>query len=273
MNPNYRKLNLTVSPLKITDLTPYYSEWRYPWHCSLDVENILSDELLQIFKDLSVRPTMVVFFDDARQTRLFEHCTPHSDIAIRDKKWQTLPCGINWELNNEITSTVTWFDTSGVEPLIYDINDPIHKLYPFKHIDGIRYLDNLPTIETLTIKKPENQFPALYRTDICHNVCYTTSEARRTSISVRFHHEDIPDWETAIAKFAPLFSTEPYIHENTHPGSLDVRQYTEHLPIELQEGYDKLSFIQLLWREISTTYSGTPDLKQKFRRLWSILFK
>ena len=114
MNPNYRKLNLTVSPLKITDLTPYHSEWRYPWHCSQDIENILSDELLQIFKDLSVRPTMVVFFDDARQSRTFEHCTPHTDITIRNKKWTTIPCGINWELNNEITSTVTWFDTSKV---------------------------------------------------------------------------------------------------------------------------------------------------------------
>ena len=269
MTPNYRKLNLTVSPLKITDLTPYYSEWRYPWHCSHDVENVLSDELLQIFKDISVRPTMVVFFDDSRQTRVFEHCTPHSDIAMRDGKWQKMACGINWELNDEITSTVTWFDTSKVKPLIYNTNDPIHaKLYPFKYIDGIRYLGELPTIETLTVKKPENKSPALYRTDICHNVSYTTSEARRTSISVRFHHEDIPDWETAMIKFAPLFSTEPYVHENAHPGVLDTRNYTEFLPTELQENYDNLSFIKKLCYAIYTRYSYS-NTKEKLRRLFS----
>ena len=270
MNPNYRKLNLTVSPLKITDLSPYYSEWRYPWHCSEDVENILSDELLQVFKDLSVRPTMVVFFDDARQSRVFEHCTPHTDIAMRDGKWQKLICGINWELNNEITSTVTWFDTSKVKPLIYDTNDPIHaKLYPFKHIDGIRYLGELPTIETLTIKKPENQFPALYRTDVCHNVSYTTSEARRTSISIRFHHEDIPDWETAVAKFAPLLSTEPYVYENVHPGILDTREYTDFLPTELQGDYDNLTTIKKFYRVMSTVYDNAPNLVQKLRSVFS----
>ena len=265
MNPNYRKLNLTVSPLKITDLTPYHSEWRYPWHCSQDVGNILSDELLQIFKDLSVRPTMVVFFDDARQSRTFEHCTPHTDITIRNKKWITIPCGINWELNNEITSTVTWFDTSKVKPLIYDVNDPVHRLYPFKDIDGIRYLGELPSIETLTVKKPENQFPALYRTDICHNVYYTTSEARRTSISVRFHHEDIPDWETAVKKFAPLFSNEPYIYENIHPGILDTREYIKFLPTELQGDYDDLNLYQKFRRAYFTVYDNPPDIIKKIK--------
>lgn len=204
MSELYKLLKLPSAPLNLEHLSSLIAKKKKYSTVEEDIETYLNTEILETFQSINLRPRFIVYFGRlyARQNEI----QVHRDITYLDNKWKSIPCGINWELTPGLT-TFEWYETGKEEE---HLPDPEHAL-PLE-LNGAHYghranmdVSKFNQLEKLIIK--ENQ-PYLFRTDIPHRVTYKTTSSNRICISIRFHLEDIPNWETALKTFDSLIIKE-----------------------------------------------------------------
>ena len=196
----YKLLKLPQDPLDRKNLASLIAKKKKYSTVEEDLETYLTTEILDIFKSINLRPRFVVYFGRlyAKQNEI----QVHRDITYIDKQWQSVPCGINWELTPGDT-LFEWYDTSAEDE---HLPDPDHAL-PLE-LNGAHYghranMDTSTFIKVESLNVKENQ-PYLFRTDIPHRVTYKTSSHNRICISLRFELNAVQSWEHALEVFDSL---------------------------------------------------------------------
>jgi hypothetical protein len=167
-----------------------------------DVKEYLHPALLNAFDSVNISPSFIATFGVANsQTGL---SMLHADITFKNNQWVKLPVAINWDLTPGET-TWTWWNANGY-PEIYPEQPGIE--FP-PQVQGTHYKSRgnkdpsgLTLIDSYKVKI--NQ-PVLYKTDIPHQISYTTTARQRIGLSVRFSLDDVPTWEHALEIFQPFF--------------------------------------------------------------------
>lgn len=205
MSENYKRLNLPKNILRETFI-PELNGNDF-WHIYQDIESVLNDEIINIFKTLSVVPNMVILFGANLTNRKLNQIMVHSDLYYKNNEWVDAPFGINYELG-KTTTTIYWFDTNKCkyeQPMPaqfyqYPSNIFNGKVYHKKLTDP--YPINAQIIESVTITNEEN--PILFRTDVAHGVSYITETSPRFMLSIRFDVDIIKNWEQALDVFSNI---------------------------------------------------------------------
>ncbi len=199
---NYFKLNLPRVPIKSSKLNRSVNN--DVWNIYTDVEDILSDNLLECFEKLKAHPSTVVMFQSRTGVREVAHV--HTDLDWKNNKWVKVPCAINWELQ-PIETTIKWYDTANCKefwPNVAFDQAP----YPFNYLNGINYTqkENLggdPEGSVLIEEaKVNSAAPILFRTDIAHGVTFQSRAPDRFVASVRF--SNITSWQHAQEIFKDI---------------------------------------------------------------------
>jgi len=196
---NYYKLNLPKNPLKITDLSVYDIE--NFWTIETDPSKILTDEMNQIFSNIGISPTFAVFFVVHASKRKDKHEYAHIDYTLNQEKWKPIPFGINWELNDEITSRLSWYDTIDCKEIEVSLDgDPeVDRTYTF--LNGKFFTGTAKVIDSVEC----TGHPILVRTDIPHTLSdFQTTTGKRFALSLRFDIEKISSWKQAETVFSSI---------------------------------------------------------------------
>ena len=133
---NYYKLNLPKNPLRNT-FTPKLNGEEF-WHIYRDVENVLNDEVLSTLQTLNLIPLQILIFGATVTNR--KEGLIHTDMGWDGTQWTQDACGINWELNDTI-STIQWHDLSKhcTEVKPYIGVTPYNVPYPHCYAQAIVY--------------------------------------------------------------------------------------------------------------------------------------
>lgn len=203
MTINYRRLNLPKTPLKDTFTLNHTGSDMY--YIFKNVDEVLQDDLLTFFKNINIKPNMVVICASNYNTRTLENIWVHRDLYWKNNKWEKPICGINYELGNT-SSKIYWFDTTKCYEIVPKNIENID--YPFNAISYVkRHTDDLPIgaeiIETVELTKDEH--PILFRTEVAHGVAYNSDISPRLMATIRFDIDDIPSWNKALEIFSPYF--------------------------------------------------------------------
>ena len=201
---NYFRLNLPVHPLKIDNLSIYDVE--NFWSIETNPQNILTDELNEIFNKIGIYPKFAVFFVVHASERKGKHEYAHIDYTLSQEKWKPLPFGINWELNTEITSTLSWYDTSNCNETGVSLKgDPeVDKI--LRYLNGT-FFSGIPKVIDSLVCTGE---PFLVRTDIPHTLSdFITTSPKRFCLSLRFDVEEISSWNQAQTIFTGIIKRGP----------------------------------------------------------------
>jgi hypothetical protein len=198
----FKKLNLPLNPLRDTasviktHLTGGYN--------IVMPQAVLTDEIINIFRNLGLRPKMVVLFgrndsDSSTDDRLI-----HTDLmedATCERGWRKLVAGVNWEIEGSINDFY-WYDMSAVKECYP--NDP-YTPPKYQHLNGIHYVERLKMgipEQAVLLDHTVIDSPTLVRTDIPHATLYKNKNTTRVGISVRFYEEDFDhSWDGAVEKF------------------------------------------------------------------------
>jgi hypothetical protein len=176
------------------------------------VKSIINEDVLDALADLKMYPALVVVFSQT-ELRNNQNCFLHSDVTLLDKTWTSIPFAINWELNEDIDTTVSWWDTSKYETLYPPMTEAETK-FPFNLLNGTRYnidkskscVNHLHNIELLdAVHLYKNDSPILFRTDVPHSLEFTTNERCRFNLSLRFDLAKVVNWQEAVEKLQPIF--------------------------------------------------------------------
>jgi hypothetical protein len=215
MTQNFKRLNLPRNPVKNF---PKYSEFvKYGDQVTRLPEEILTDELLGIFKDAGIRPAMCFLFcqmnkESKEDTRVIHYDLTRSDPkpwSTNDdpklKNWKTITCGINWEMTGSLVNFSWWNMDSVVQawpvrqnlPLKFDELNSVH--YVKRGNYGIPY--GATRIESVVI----DDRPILIRTNLPHQAVYSGNEIR-IGISIRFV-ETWDNWDSAVQAFDKLLES------------------------------------------------------------------
>lgn len=158
--------------------------------------DILSEYALKRIVELvGLPPIFVAIF--TRQDITASHTTRmiHTDIQLaKTGNWQTITCGLNWELN-ETNNMFQWWDM-GTIPEIFPPQLPDDKR--LKLLNGIHFgkRNQLGIHEGATLLDSVNvKTPTLVRTDIPHSTTYTGVSKQRIGLSVRFAEPHNMSWE------------------------------------------------------------------------------
>lgn len=203
MSINYRRLNLVGSPLIHNDLIMYtQKEYNFVEH----MDDFLSPELLEQFKKIGLTPRLAIVFSLNYSTRTESDSIKfvHSDLTWYNNKWHDVPFGVNWELNSDVSSTVSWYDVTECKRHLPS-SDPIH---PWNHLSGIFYQGPAKVIEQAVISSEQNFSPVLFNTSVPHAVSFSTTAPYRCGLSVRFGIDQISSWDHAVAKFQEFICKE-----------------------------------------------------------------
>lgn len=164
---------------------------------------ILSDEIMDIFKTMGLRPKFVSLFgrndhNGTQGTRMI-----HADIGLNQQnQWQKLLFGINWEVTGH-HNIFSWWDMSKFKECWPD--EPLPKKYDY--LNGIHYVKrlNLGIPEgAVKLQEVEIDQPTLVRTDLPHATVYKATEhvtGNRIGLSVRFFEDDFKTWEDVYTFF------------------------------------------------------------------------
>lgn len=196
---NFFKLRLPKNPVKNLDYSNYWSN--NSWQVETDVKKVLTEEILEYFSKLNLTPTLAVFFTIVSTQRNDGHHFAHTDLTLIDNEWKSVPFAINWELNENINTTVCWYDVSNCLKKMPS-QDIKNKEYPFNYLNGAFYLGEKPVIEKVSLDTSKEYYPILFRTDVAHGVSgFTTDEDKRICFSLRFDIEQISSWDQATKIF------------------------------------------------------------------------
>jgi hypothetical protein len=207
---NFKELIELPKPVQVDKLKEIANSKTSYVHMVRDYESLLTPALLQFFKSLGLTPEFCSVFghNGVKESKIWVH----TDIRYDNNHWVRLPCGINWELVPSDTY-FHWWDTKDQLECYPESSDNTAwcEADGFKNgQQGIHYghrqnmdTSNFELIETL---KYTFNVPYLVRTDIPHNVEYSTTFKHRLGLSVRFPLEQIPTWERALDLFAPLLA-------------------------------------------------------------------
>ena len=207
---NYRFLNLPKNPLVKTSAVvqklAISATKTNSYDCFENLEDFIFPSVLETFQQLGLRPSFFASFaSDGVSSLKIEQRLTHYDLYFneKNKKWATIPFGINWEITPGDT-TFYWWDISSDPILPNQENIPHHlKLLNGAHFD-YRNQIGIPN-GAKVIEKVQVNAPILVRTDIPHSVSFDSSAKTRYSISLRFDVADVPSWEHALQIFEPLF--------------------------------------------------------------------
>jgi hypothetical protein len=202
----FKKLNLPINPLKNSkEVTQRAITAGY----NIVLPNeVLTSEVLDIFKNIGLRPKMVVLFGRGDSTSSPKNRMIHADIAYDDnvpENWRKLVAGVNWEIEGS-HNDFYWYDMTGIKEC-WPVGQPVDKS-KFNYLNGIHFgerfkmgiPENAKLLDQTTIDGP-----TLVRTDIPHATLFNNPNTVRVGVSVRFFEEDFNhSWEGALDKFTPL---------------------------------------------------------------------
>lgn len=194
---NFYKLKLPKDPLHITDLSKYEAD--NFWTIETDVRKILSTELSSIFDSIGIYPLFAVFFVVQSSHREAKHEFAHLDYTLHNGEWRKVPFALNWELNSDIKSKLSWYDVSKcIETTInYTGNESVDSV--LKYLNGTFFKGDINVIDYVDCYYG---IPIIARTDIPHTLSdFKTNENKRFCLSLRFDIEQISSWEQATNIF------------------------------------------------------------------------
>ena len=170
-------------------------------------QNYLHPDLVDTFKSIELNPQFIAVF--GRPDSHTGLSLLHTDLIVNDKNWVRSPCGINWDLTIG-EATFNWWDVGNCQEVYPDM--PPKSDFP-PQVNGIHYKErgnkNTTGFQLIESYKIKLNQPVLFRTDVPHQISYTTSAKQRLSISVRFSMLEIPTWERGLEIFQPFFKYQP----------------------------------------------------------------
>jgi hypothetical protein len=201
---NFYKLNLAKNPLQITELSKYNAD--NFWTIETDVRKILSKELSDVFDSIGIYPSLSVFFVIQSGQREPKHNLAHVDYERFKDGWRKIPFAINWELNTDILSKLSWYDVSNcTETAVEYTGNPLVD-NTLNYLNGSFFKGDIKVIDEVECSYGN---PLMVRTDIPHSVSsYKTSEDKRMCLSLRFNIEQINSWEQATNIFKDFIITD-----------------------------------------------------------------
>ena len=196
MSINYHRLNLVQAPLAKNDLSPYLQN---EYNFISDVDTFLSPALLEQFKEIGLTPSVAIVFSLGYSSRSESDSSRfiHSDLTWHNNKWSSVPFGVNWELNSDISSTVSWYDITGC----ICHTPPDDPVYPWTQLNGLFYQGHAKIVEQAVIDSESDLSPILFNTSVPHAVSFITTAPYRCGLSVRFSLDDVFTWTQALDKF------------------------------------------------------------------------
>jgi hypothetical protein len=212
----YQNLNLPTNLLKPSAVDEF-DELKYGYHTrnnksniNTNVEDFLSEELLDAFRQqCNITPKYFLLFPSYPGQKGFLH----SDVYYEDNKWNTVPCGINWDVGST-ESIIQWHaPIEPVEEILprFTPYDPVWREHGLNNkVSAAKFYGERDSKDTSKFKIIDSLIidgnPRLFRTDIPHQVIHTNSNniSQRICISIRFGLEDISTWERALEIFKPI---------------------------------------------------------------------
>lgn len=218
MLPNYKILKGLPNPVNSIALLDTFNKKQVYVQMATNVEEVVSPELLQVFKDLGLTPNFFCLFGKSIHNEPQDYISPqagkiwvHTDIRYLDGAWHKMPFGLNWELVPGKTY-FTWWDTKDAEECYPPATENSQWCQPDSldyGLQGIHYghrgNHDASSFDVLETIKMDYNTPYLVRADIPHSVSYVTKHKQRIGFSVRFPLEQIPTWERALEVFKPLY--------------------------------------------------------------------
>ena len=202
----FKKLNLPANPLKnIKEISQRTITAGYNLVLPNDV---LTDEILGIFKDIGLRPKMVVLFGRGDSTSSPKNRMIHSDVAFDNQtpgNWRRLVAGVNWEIEGS-HNDFYWYDMTGIKECWPA--EQLANTSKFNYLNGIhfgeRFKMGIPDTAKL-LDQTTIDGPTLVRTDVPHATLYNNTNTNRVGVSVRFFEEDFNhSWDNAVKKFSSI---------------------------------------------------------------------
>lgn len=202
----FKKLNLPANPLKNSK---EISQRNITAGYNIVLPNaVLTDEILNIFKAIGLRPKMVVLFGRGDSTSAPADRLIHSDVAFDNQvpgNWRRLVAGVNWEIEGS-HNEFYWYDMSSLKECWP--NEQLGNGSKFTYLNGVHFIERLKLGVPETAKLLDQTTidgPTLVRTDIPHATIYNNPTSNRVGVSVRFYEEDFNhSWEGAVDKFTSL---------------------------------------------------------------------
>ena len=210
---NYRRLKLPTNPLKVD--IPLEQFKTYGDQLTRKPSEILSDEVLDIFKQAGLEPAVCFLFCQMNNQSSPDNRVIHYDLTRADPKpwhpsddpalktWKPVICGVNWEVNGSVTE-FSWWDMTGVTEAW-----PVRKDLPirFDELNSVHYVKRgnygVPAGASMIDSALIDERPVLLRTGIPHQATYNGQNIR-LGISVRFK-ETWTTWEEALEAFSALY--------------------------------------------------------------------
>lgn len=201
----FKKLNLPNNPLKNSK---EISQRNITGGYNIVLPDVLTDEVLDTFNGLGLRPKMVVLFGKNVKEVKPEDRMIHSDVALDktiEQQWRKLVAGVNWEIEGSYNDFF-WYDMAGIKECWP--NEVLSSGSKFIYLNGIHYGErfkmgipnNIKILDKATIDGP-----TLVRTDIPHSTLYNNPTTTRVGVSVRFFEEDFNhSWANALEKFSSI---------------------------------------------------------------------
>lgn len=210
----HQKLNLPDHPLAagMIDLSYQLGKTNGYGAVTTDVDAWIDYDLMQMFEQIGIRPQWIVHFkgpDIGNVPAEFANSSLfHSDVVWHNNSWTKVPAAINWEIG-DCDSEITWWDASNIKshliaPPPTDPTDPQQIFDKSIHHGGLYNRDTSQCTLLETLSMPGNS-AYLINPSVPHKVTWNNRNPVRTSISLRFSIDDIPDWDTALRLFADYF--------------------------------------------------------------------
>lgn len=202
----FKKLNLPNNPLK--DSKEIIQRTITLGYNLVLPNEVLTSEVLDIFKKLGLRPKMVVLFGRGDSTSSPKNRMIHADVAYDNQvtnNWRKLVAGVNWEIEGS-HNDFFWYDMSGVKECWP--KEPLANASKFNYLNGIhfgeRFKMGIPETAKL-LDQTTIDGPTLVRTDVPHATLFNNPTTTRVGVSVRFFEEDFDhSWYGAVEKFSAL---------------------------------------------------------------------
>jgi hypothetical protein len=165
-------------------------------------QEYLHPELIDIFGSIGIQPQFITIFGIPNLS--VGTSSLHTDIIYKNNNWTKIPGGINWELTPG-EATWRWYD-SGDQPELYPETPQEDGTIPFNGIHhNIRKNQDSSGFTLLETYQTTFNKPVLFRTDLPHQISYSTTSRQRVSMSIKFSTDDISTWDQAVEIFKPFF--------------------------------------------------------------------
>jgi hypothetical protein len=162
---------------------------------------VLTDEIMDIFSDLKLKPQFVSLFGSRNRTSTIDTRMIHTDLQQQpDLRWKKLLFGINWEIG-DAENIFSWYDMSKLPEIYPGVVVPSK----FKTLSGIHYVHRFNNgVPEGAVKLDETTLtydtgPTLVRTNVAHMTLYKSKLLPRVGVSVRFDESDFDTWEDVTA--------------------------------------------------------------------------